>query len=109
MEERNKLLREMQLKREAVDIQAQMDEVVRERKLSKISEDEVVRYTLLLFSPFFSYLFCFQMHCFPCFFALSIKNLDIIIESFAVKIEHCAFFISRILSPQCDFLQLYFF
>jgi potassium/chloride transporter 4/5/6 len=52
MEERNKLLREMQLKRDTVDIQAQMDEVVRERKLSKISEDEVVRYTLLLF--FFS-------------------------------------------------------
>jgi hypothetical protein len=41
MEERNKLLREMQLKRDTVDIQAQMDEVVRERKLSKISEDEV--------------------------------------------------------------------
>ena len=44
MEERNKLLREMQLNRETVDIQAQMDEVVRERKYSKINEDEVVRY-----------------------------------------------------------------
>uniref|UniRef100_A0A7E4W111 Solute carrier family 12 member 6 n=1 Tax=Panagrellus redivivus TaxID=6233 RepID=A0A7E4W111_PANRE len=41
MEERHKLLREMQLKREAVDIQSQMDEAVRERKFSRINEDEV--------------------------------------------------------------------
>uniref|UniRef100_A0AC34QJS4 Uncharacterized protein n=1 Tax=Panagrolaimus sp. JU765 TaxID=591449 RepID=A0AC34QJS4_9BILA len=44
MEERHKLLREMQLNKEAaaVDIQSQMDEVVRERKYSKINEDEKV-------------------------------------------------------------------
>lgn len=52
MEERHKLLREMQLNKEAaaVDIQSQMDEVVRERKYSKINEDEVV-----------SFAFCFKL------------------------------------------------
>lgn len=43
MEERHKLLKEMHLKKEsAVDIQSQMDEAVRERKFSKINDDEVV-------------------------------------------------------------------
>ncbi|KAE9550063.1 hypothetical protein FO519_006727 [Halicephalobus sp. NKZ332] len=42
MEERHKLLREMHVRKEnAVDIQSQMDEAVRERKFSKINEDEV--------------------------------------------------------------------
>lgn len=53
MEERHKLLREMHLKKEsAVDIQSQMDEAVRERKFSKINEDEVVRF-VFTFESFF--------------------------------------------------------